>query len=73
MIGIEVIENPHTRAPAPPHLRDWIVGQCFERGLLLLGCGENTIRIAPPLVLTQEQADFCADTLEALFTALERS
>ena len=30
---------------------------CFERGLLVLTCGERAIRMAPPLVVTIEQAD----------------
>jgi 4-aminobutyrate aminotransferase len=28
----------------------------FDRGLLVLGCGEDAIRISPPLVITEEQA-----------------
>jgi 4-aminobutyrate aminotransferase-like enzyme len=36
---------------------------CFERGLLVLGAGSNTIRISPPLVLTREQADCAVDIL----------
>jgi 4-aminobutyrate aminotransferase len=38
---------------------------CFERGLLVLGAGPNTIRISPPLVLTREQADCAVDILAA--------
>ncbi|MBA3286507.1 MAG: aminotransferase class III-fold pyridoxal phosphate-dependent enzyme [Acidimicrobiia bacterium] len=30
---------------------------CFERGLLVLTCGERSIRLAPPLVMTVAQAD----------------
>ena len=30
---------------------------CFRRGLLVLTCGERSIRLAPPLVVTVEQAD----------------
>ncbi len=30
---------------------------CFRRGLLVLTCGERGIRLAPPLVVTAEQAD----------------
>jgi 4-aminobutyrate aminotransferase len=41
-----------------------IVNRAFEKGLLLLGAGENTIRIAPPLMIDEEQADFAARTLE---------
>src|SRR5580704_12445442 len=44
--------------------RDKIVELAFERGVLLLGCGPNTIRIAPPLIVTKEQADIAMDVLE---------
>jgi 4-aminobutyrate aminotransferase len=43
---------------------------CFERGLLVLTCGRRSIRLAPPLVVTAEQADtalaILADALESL-------
>ena len=29
----------------------------FRRGVLVLGAGKNALRLAPPLVLTKEQAD----------------
>jgi 4-aminobutyrate aminotransferase len=32
--------------------------------LLLLGAGPNTIRLCPPLVINQDQADFAAETIE---------
>jgi 4-aminobutyrate aminotransferase len=38
-------------------LRDDVIQACFHRGLLLLGCGESTIRFCPPLVVTAEQCD----------------
>ena len=34
---------------------------CFDRGLLLLTCGERSVRLAPPLVVTIEQADTALD------------
>jgi len=47
-----------------------VVQMCFERGLLVLGAGPNTIRISPPLILTREQADCAVDILaECLLTA----
>jgi 4-aminobutyrate aminotransferase len=45
-------------------MRDRIVDLAFERGLLLLGCGENTIRLCPPLVVSQEETDVALDILE---------
>ena len=68
MIGIELVKDQATKERAPA-LRDRVVQMCFERGLLVLGAGPNTIRISPPLVLTREQADCAVDTLaECLLT-----
>ena len=63
MIGIELVRNPATKERAP-ELRDRLEKLAFERGLLILGCGPNSIRLCPPLVITKDQADFAADTLE---------
>jgi 4-aminobutyrate aminotransferase len=43
---------------------------CFEHGLLLLTCGERSIRMAPPLVVTIEQADVAVDVLAKVLQAL---
>ena len=71
MIGIELVRDQQTKDRAPD-LRDRVVQMCFERGLLLLGCGPNTIRLCPPLVITKDQADFAVDTIEACLKGLVR-
>jgi len=64
MIGVEIVKDKESKTVAGKE-RDRIVDQlCFERGLLLLGCGETTIRISPPLIITNEQADIAMDILE---------
>jgi 4-aminobutyrate aminotransferase len=63
MIGIELVRDPATKERAP-ELRDRVVQLAFERGLLVLGAGANTIRLSPPLVVTRDQCDFALDTLE---------
>jgi len=63
MIGIEIVKDQKSRTPAGP-MRDRIVELAFERGLLFLGCGETSIRLSPPLILTQEEADIGLDVLE---------
>ncbi len=70
MIGIEIVSDRQSKERAPA-LRDRLEMLAFERGLLVLGCGPNTIRICPPLVITREQADFAMDTLEQCLRALE--
>ena len=63
MIGIELVRDKASREKAGA-LRERVVQLAFERGLLVLGAGENTIRLCPPLVITREQCDFAVDTLE---------
>jgi 4-aminobutyrate aminotransferase len=63
MIGIELVRDQVTKERAGD-LRDKLVQMCFERGLLLLGAGPNTIRLCPPLIITTDQAAFAAQTIE---------
>ena len=63
MIGVELVRDQGTREKAPA-LRDEIVQLAFERGLLILGAGENTLRLCPPLIITRDQCDFAIETLE---------
>ena len=54
MLGAEFIKNNNPRLPDEA-LRDRVVQLAFERGLLLLGCGNSTIRFSPPLCITKEE------------------
>ncbi|WP_035349571.1 acetyl ornithine aminotransferase family protein [Edaphobacter aggregans] len=63
MIGVELVKDKQTREPAGK-LRDRVVDLAFERGLLILGCGESTIRLCPPLIVNQHEADIALDILE---------
>jgi 4-aminobutyrate aminotransferase len=63
MIGIEFVRDQGTKEKAP-RVRDAVVDLAFERGLLTLGAGENTLRLCPPLVVNREQCDFAIETLE---------
>lgn len=64
MIGIEIVRNQATREKAPD-LRDRVELMAFERGLLVLGAGENSLRLSPPLTITRDQCDFALETLAA--------
>ena len=69
MIGVEIVRDQQTKERAPD-LRDRLEAMAFERGLLILGCGQNSLRLCPPLVITKDQADFAMDTLEECFQLL---
>ncbi len=56
MIGIELVRDPETKEPAVIE-RNAIIQRCFERGLLILGCGTSVVRFAPPLTLRRSEAE----------------
>jgi 4-aminobutyrate aminotransferase len=58
MVGVEFVKDRETKIPA----RKWrneIIKNAFHNGLLLLGCGENSIRFCPALTVTAEEIDEC--------------
>jgi 4-aminobutyrate aminotransferase len=71
MIGVEVVKDKEAKTPAP-ELRDRIVQLAFERGILFLGAGPNSIRLSPPLVVTREEADVALDVLEDCVSIVEK-
>ena len=56
MIGIELVRDRATKERAIEE-RNALVQAMFRRGVLMLGAGRNAMRLAPPLVLSPEQAD----------------
>jgi 4-aminobutyrate aminotransferase len=56
MVGVEIVTDNETRQPAP-ELRDGLIESCFHKGLLLLGCGTNTVRFCPPLIINREDVE----------------
>jgi 4-aminobutyrate aminotransferase len=63
MIGIELVKDPATKEKAIEE-RSEVIQACFKKGLLILGCGENVIRLIPPLMITQREADLALTILE---------
>lgn len=70
MIGIEIVSDQKTKTPDAAR-RDRMVHAAFERGLLVLGCGPNSLRLMPPLICTREQADAGLELLEQAVGAVE--
>jgi 4-aminobutyrate aminotransferase len=71
MIGIEIVRNQRTKEKAPD-LRNRLVQMAFHKGLLVLGSGDTTLRLMPPLMVNEEQTDFALNTLDACLTEIER-
>jgi 4-aminobutyrate aminotransferase len=70
MIGIELVKDKATREPAV-ELRNRVEQLAFERGLMLLGCGETSLRLSPPLIVSREEATVAMDILEEALTVVE--
>jgi 4-aminobutyrate aminotransferase len=70
MIGVELVRDRKTKERAIEE-RDAVVTAAFNRGLLLLGAGKNSIRFSPPLVLTKEQADVAVKIFDEALTEVE--
>jgi len=66
---VELVQDLGTRAPAHDEA-EAVMRECFRRGLLVLTCGASSIRFAPPLVITEAEADralaIFADALAAV-------
>ncbi|HTV05240.1 MAG TPA: acetyl ornithine aminotransferase family protein [Acidobacteriaceae bacterium] len=71
MIGIEIVKDQQSREPAAAW-RDRIVELAFERGLLILGCGETSIRLAPPLIVNGHEAAIALDIFEECVAFVEK-
>src|SRR5215207_5381410 len=68
MIGVEFVTDKAS-LKADPELRDRVEVACFERGLIILGAGANTIRWSPPLILTKENVDVALEIFDAAISA----
>jgi 4-aminobutyrate aminotransferase len=68
MVGVEFVEDRASMKPAP-ELRDRVESASFERGLVILGAGFNTIRWSPPLIITRENIDVALEIFDEAIAA----
>ncbi len=67
MIGVEFITDRASKQ-RNPELRDRVEMAAFNRGLILLGCGENSIRWSPPLILERDHVDVALEIFDEAIT-----
>ncbi len=70
MIGVEFVKDKATKERGID-IRNAMVHSAFEHGLLLLGCGRNTVRITPPLNVTEAEINEGLEIFEAAVTEAE--
>ena len=71
MIGVELVRDRASKSRATEE-RDRVVRACFERGLLLLGCGDTTVRFCPPLIIDRQDVDVAVAIFDEALTEVER-
>jgi 4-aminobutyrate aminotransferase len=72
MIGIEFVRDQKTKERAGD-LRNRIVQMAFHKGLLVLGSGDTTLRLCPPLLVDEEQISFALRSLDGIISEVERT
>jgi 4-aminobutyrate aminotransferase len=68
MIGVEFVKDRSSKMP-DPDLRDRVEMATFNRGVILLGCGPNSIRWSPPLILDRDHADVALEIFDKAIAA----
>ncbi|KPJ61691.1 MAG: 4-aminobutyrate aminotransferase [Latescibacteria bacterium DG_63] len=71
MIGLEIVRIPGGKQ-GDSEMRDRLVKSCFQKGLLVLPCGESGLRFSPALVVTKKEAKLALEILEEALTDLEK-
>ena len=64
MIGMELVTDRTTRTPARA-LCEAVLTRAYHQGLLLLSCGQSTVRFIPPLMINRAHVDEAMGMLEA--------
>jgi 4-aminobutyrate aminotransferase len=68
MLGVEFVSDKTSLTPAP-ELRDRVEMACYQKGLIILGCGANSIRFSPPLILAKEHVDVALEIFDEAIAA----
>lgn len=68
MLGVEFVTDRTSNKP-DAELRDRVEIACFERGMIVLGAGANTIRWSPPLIITKENIDVALEIFDEAIAA----
>jgi 4-aminobutyrate aminotransferase len=69
MVGVEFVQDRATREPAPEVVQR-LVQDAFQRGLLLLGAGKSSLRLAPPLVVGEGDVDTALRMIDELLSSM---
>lgn len=70
LIGLDLVADPKTGEPMATRWTERLYKRCLERGLIVMAYGPR-VRINPPLVISEEEADAGLDIFEAALLEIE--
>ncbi|MBN1222809.1 MAG: acetyl ornithine aminotransferase family protein [Candidatus Aminicenantes bacterium] len=71
MVGVELVKDRKSKEPAVEEVHT-IVSEAFQKGLLLLSCGDSVIRFCPPLVINSDQIDRIVEIFSELLSTYDK-
>lgn len=71
MVGVELVKDRATKKPARQE-RDAVVQECFEKGLLILGAGQSSLRLCPPLLISKDDAAVALEILDQALSEIQQ-
>ncbi|RLE72153.1 MAG: acetyl ornithine aminotransferase family protein [Thermoprotei archaeon] len=71
MIGIELVKDRETKEPAEKEVKE-VITRSWKRGVVVITCGDSTIRIAPPLTITRELVDTALEIISGVLREVDR-
>jgi 4-aminobutyrate aminotransferase-like enzyme len=71
-IGVEIVKDKESKKRGEDESHE-IIDRCFKSGLLVITAGRNTLRIIPPLNITEEEFDEGLDILEEAISLVNKS
>ena len=69
VMGLDIVKDKKTKERDPETTRK-IIDKCCQNGLIIGAVSGNVIRVAPPLVITKDEADESLDIMEKVLTGL---
>ena len=72
MQGIEIVKDKETKTIAPEK-RDGIVDEALKMGLILIGCGQSSIRFIPPLIINKNEIDIALEIIDKSILNVEKN
>ncbi len=71
MMALEIVKDKRSKEHGAK-AREMLVAECLDRGLIVFRGGNTSIRIAPPLIISERELDLGIDILEKSLREVEK-